>query len=270
MPLTFGSREPLYFRIKKDLLLKLQSGLAPDERLPNEEELQKQWGASRGTVRRALLELEMEGYIVRKPGKGTFVAGAAQRVRKELGQVISFSDQVRAAGLTPSSRLLLKEIIKAYEAEGPVCEGFGIGPEQEVVWIKRLRLANGSPLAVQSTFLLPARVPGIFAQDLTELMPVYLKYGVRLVVADELLRVSKPKPEEARLLQVEQGVPVVIRQQVSFDQQGKPFEVLYSVELAERFEYRYRVVQDETRLMGKGSGDPHNPGHGTRPAYDCS
>ncbi|MDZ7392517.1 MAG: GntR family transcriptional regulator [candidate division KSB1 bacterium] len=249
MALSFDSREPLYFRIKKELLLGIQRGAFKDGRLPTEEELQKMWGASRGTVRRALLELEMEGYVVRRPRKGTFAVDRAQRVRKDLGEVVSFSQQVRAAGFTPGSRLLTKELIKAYEAEGRVCEAFGISPEDEVVWIKRLRLADAHPLAVQSVFLLPSRCAGIFAEDLSELMRLYRqRYGVRLTIADEILRVCTPSASDAWLLQISPTTPVVVREQVSFDEEGKPFEVLRSVEIAERFEYRYRVVHDGTRL----------------------
>jgi len=249
MSLPFESKEPLYHRIKRDLLVKIHSGWPVDKQLPTEEELQKKWKASRGTVRRALLELEMEGYVARKPGRGTFPRNAKGRVRKEVGQVVSFSQQVREAGFKPSSRVLIREVIKAYEAEGMVCEGFHIGPEEEVVWIKRLRLADQEPLAVQSVFLLPHRCPDIFAEDLSELMRLYAeKYGVRLRTADEVIRVSKPKPDDAQLLGVDTAIQVVIREQVSFDEQGNPFEVLHSVELAERFEYRYRVVSDASRL----------------------
>lgn len=251
MSLNNSSKEPLYFQIKKDLIRKIESGIwLVGEKLPAEPQLQRNYAASRGTVRRALLELEFEGYITRMSGRGTFVAQKTGRVPRFLGTISSFSQQVRQAGFQPSSKVLKKEIIKAAEAEGRVIEGFGITPDAKVIHIKRLRLGNGVPMSIQSAFLLPARCPGILDYDLSQLMKLYReKYDVRITAADEILRITHPQGEEAQLLQLAPGVAVVIRERISFDQNNEPFEVLYSVEAGEMFEYWYKVVSDKTLIL---------------------
>jgi GntR family transcriptional regulator len=75
-----------------------------------------------------------------------------------------------------------------------------------------------------------------------------------MATADELVRASGASLEEARLLHINQGAPVLIRERVSYDQTGKPFEVLHSVDRGDRFEYRYTIVND-TSQVPNGSED---------------
>jgi len=256
MNLNNSGKEPLYFQIKKDLIRKIESGKWPvSEKLPTEPQLQDDYGASRGTVRRALLELEFEGYITRMSGRGTFVARKTDRVPRFLGTISSFSEQVSQAGLQPSSKVLKKEVIKAAEAEGRVIEGFSITPDTKVIHIKRLRLGNDVPMSIQSAYLLPARCPGILDYDLSQLVKLYReKYDVRITAADEILRITHPNAEEAELLQLDPIAAVVIRERISFDQNNEPFEVLYSVETGEMFEYWYKVMNDKTLILERVKG----------------
>jgi GntR family transcriptional regulator len=259
MSLNNSGKEPLYFQIKQDLIRKIEAGKWPvGAKLPAEPDLQEDYGASRGTVRRALLELEFEGYITRMSGRGTFVAQKRVRAPRFLGKISSFSQQVRQAGFKPASKVLKKEIITASEAVGRVIEGFGITPDAKVIHIERLRLGDGVPMSIQSAYLLPARCPGILDYNLSQLVKLYReKYGVHITAADEILRITHPTAPEAQLLQLAPGTAVVIRERISFDQNNEPFEVLYSVEAGEMFEYWYRVVNDKTLIFDKVEGLSH-------------
>jgi GntR family transcriptional regulator len=247
----FGDRkEPLYATIKRDLLSKIERGTWPiDYKLPSEGELQAQYSVSRGTVRRALSELEIKGFITRVSGKGTFVTRVTPRLQRAFGEITSFTQQLSQAGLEPSTKVLLAEIIPASEAKGRAREGFGIPPDTQVIHIRRLREGNDDPYAIQSVYLLPELCPGILDEDLTQLFKLYeKKYDRTMATADEVVRASGASTEEARLLHITPGSPVLIRERVSYDQMGKPFEVLYSVDRGDSFEYRYTIVDDTSQV----------------------
>src|SRR5207247_744268 len=133
----------------------------------------------RGTVRRALLELEMEGYIRREQGKGTFVASPKPTVQYQLGEISSFSQQVQATGLQPSTRILEKGSIADADVPTNVRDVYRLPAGEEVLRIRRLRLGNGVPMAVQVIYLQSSRFPRIFDEDLSSLFTLYLgKYGI--------------------------------------------------------------------------------------------
>jgi GntR family transcriptional regulator len=243
-------KELLYVQIQRDLRTKIETGQWPiGAKISPEPELQKTYGASRGTVRRAVDELARQGYVVKKPGKGTFVLSASPILQKRLGELASFTQQLSARGLTPTTRLLSAERIRAAEAEGRVREGFGLTGEAEVIRIRRLRLGDGVPFAIQSVYLLPASCPGILEEDLSQLFLLYeTRYRVRISVADEIIRVSRAAEDDAAFLEIAPGDPVVIRDRISLTQDEEPFEVLHSVDRGDRFQYRYQIVADSTRL----------------------
>lgn len=245
-----GNLPYIYLRIMEDLRAQIAQGRwKVGEAIPPEPELERLYGASRGTVRRAVDELVRQGYVVKKPGKGTFVRSTSPILQKRLGELASFTQQLSARGLRPATRLLSAGRIRAAEAEGRVQEGFGITGEVEVIRIRRLRLGDGVPLAIQSVYLLPTSCPGILEEDLSQLFRLYeTRYGVRISVADEIIRVGQAAEDEAALLEIAPGAPVVIRDRISLAQNGEPFEVLHSVDRGDRFQYRYQIVADSTRL----------------------
>jgi GntR family transcriptional regulator len=248
------SREPLYFRIKSDLVRKIRGGEYPvGEEIPTEPELQKEYTASRGTVRRALLELQLEGYLIRRSGKKTIVASTNGRLPVQQSGLSSFSEQVRSVGSNPSTQVLETRLMQAQEAGESVRFGFAVDPTQRLVRVKRLRLRDAVPVAIQSTYLLPERCPGILnGKDLTQLGRLYREeYNVTLTSAEESLSLSSATPDEAELLDIDPGESVVVRDRVSYDETNRPFEVLHSVELPQSFDYRYRIVQDTTKTLGK-------------------
>jgi GntR family transcriptional regulator len=241
-------RELLYVQIQRDLRTKIETGQwSIGARIPPEPELQRTYNASRGTVRRAVDELARQGYVVKKPGKGTFVRSISPILQKS--ELASFTQQLTARGLTPTTRLLSAGRIRAAEAKGRVREAFGLTSEAEVIHIRRLRLGDGVPLAIQSVYLLPDLCPGILEEDLSHLFRLYeVRYRVQVNLADEMIRVGRAAEDEAALLEIALGDPVVIRDRVSSAQDGEPFEVLHSVDRSDRFQYRYQIVADSTRL----------------------
>jgi len=241
-----------YRRIWRELRRDIQSGRwKVGERIPSEPELADTFGVSRGTVRNAIERL-VNGQMLRKEqGRGTFVISTVPRLQKSLDWLASFTEQLRESGIKPSTEVLEAGLVTAGQAEGRVIEGFGLPATAEVVYIRRLRRGNDLPFAIQTVYLLPDRCPGILDEgvDLEHLFSLYAeRYGVRISFAHEVIRVAAARPEEAALLEIAPGDPVVIRDRISADQDEYRFEVLHSVDRGDRFEYRYRILGDSTRM----------------------
>ena len=256
MELRYESKEPLYVKIINHVLDNISSGeWAVGQKLPTEDQFKDQFGVSRGTVRRALSELESMGLIIRRPALGTFVTSPSPRLPKALGEIVSFTQQLVDAGYTPQTKVLFSDLIKASKAEGRVLEAFwgddDIPEDAQVVHIKRLRLGNGLAFAIQSVYFQPEETPGILdGKDLQCLFELYQgSYGRSVHSADELIRVRGASQEEAEALQMAPGEPVLIRDRISYDQNGEAFEVLHSVDHGDRFYYRYQLVKDDSEVF---------------------
>ena len=253
MDLFAETKEPLYVTIRRDVLSNIQDGTWPiGEQLPSEEEFQKQYDVSRGTVRRALSQLESEGFVIRRPGRGTFVTRLVPRLQRRLGEIVSFTKQLADAGYKPTTEVLATGVIKVSEAEGRVQEAFGISNDADIVHIKRLRLGDGIPFSIQSVYFLPQESTGILEQDLSQLFKLYEQtFDRKIMSADETLQSVGATAEEATLLGLKPGDPVMHRDRISFDQDNQPFEVLHSVDRGDRYVYRYRILNDRTLVPAK-------------------
>lgn len=237
-------KQPIYTIIEEELLSKIERGTwSIGHQLPSEQALQEEYQVSRGTVRRALRELELAGYINRMSGKGTFVTRVTTP-ENEVDEIRSLTQELSRAGFDVSSEVLVAEMINLLEAkESRVQEAFGLPNDAEVICIKQLKKGNKIPFAIQSVYLHPAQCPGILKEGLTDLFKVYKEKYKRLITrADEMIRLAYASAEEAELLQVKKGTPVLIRERISYDQEGQPFEVLHSVDCADRLHYRYVMV----------------------------
>jgi GntR family transcriptional regulator len=260
-----------YRRIWQELRRDIRSGRwQVGDRIPSEPELSAAYGVSRGTVRNAIEQLVNDGLLRKEQGRGTFVISTTSRLRKDLDWLASFTKQLRDSGIKPSTEVLEAGLTSAGQAKGRVVEGFGLVETDEVVYIRRLRRGDDVPIAIQTVYLRPERCPDILDEgtDLTQLFNLYAeRYNVRIVLAHEIIRVAAASDEEATLLEVAPGDPVVIRDRVSADQDEYPFEVLHSVDRGDRFEYRYQILGDSTRSVRSGAsgGWEEGDGQGRRP-----
>ncbi len=132
---------PVYIQISDAIRAKIQSGkLPPDSVLPPSGQICKELGITRMTLRQAYTVLAREGLVDAQRGRGTFVRRS--RIERTLGQMVGFSEEMRARGKKPSSQTLL---IEAADPSEPAREFLGEGP---VYCIERLRLADAVPMAI--------------------------------------------------------------------------------------------------------------------------
>ncbi len=224
----------------------------PGSQLPSEPRLAERYRASRGTIREALRELEQDAVIARRSGIGTIVL----RLPKSA-LITSFTEQVRARGMTPSTTVLSARRIVAAQARGRACEAYLLSPEQaavtEVYEINRLRCGDSQPLAQQITYLLAAD----FGRDLLEeedftgsLFQLYARYRRRVAWADEIVSARPATSIETKTLGMADIKPsqrmVYQRQRISYDADNQPLEVLLSIDRADFFQgYRFRIMEED-------------------------
>ena len=140
------ARVPKYYRLKKHLL-DMTETQSPGTPVPPERTLAAEFDTSRTTVRQALQELVVEGRLERIQGKGTFVA--KPKVSQAL-QLTSYTEDMRAQGLEPTSQLLDIGYITADDRLAGLLD---ITAGGRVLRIERLRMANGEPMAIETTHL---------------------------------------------------------------------------------------------------------------------
>src|SRR5215831_7729035 len=124
---------PLYHQLKTLLLEQIRTGeMKPNDRLPAEDELAATHGVSKATVRQALNELAVAGVLRREQGRGTFVA--EPKLTQGPRELTSFSAEMHKRGLSPTSKVLKQDIVKA---QADVAEKLQIAEGSRVIRLKR-------------------------------------------------------------------------------------------------------------------------------------
>lgn len=213
--------------------------------MPSESELQSRYEISRITVRRAISDLEKYGYVKKKKGVGTYVL--PQKKYRESFAFISFSEETRARGNTPSSIILdCGEI----EADGRVSEMLHIRPGEKVGYLKRLRLANGRIIALHETFISLNFGFHIRPEEFDEnssLYEFYERHGIELGYADETIEAILPTPQLKAELFMKESRALLYRERISCLEDGTPVEFSQNYDKADQQKY---FVHMERRKRG--------------------
>ena len=236
-------REPKYYRLKRHLT-EMTRTLPPGSPVPPERTLATDFETSRTTVRQALQELVVEGRLERQQGRGTFVA--LPKVTQAL-ELTSYTEDMRAHGVDPTSKVLALEYVKADEL---LASRLAVGLGARVLLLERLRRADGEPMAIERTFLSAARFPGLRArlaraESLYEVLDEH--YGVHPEVADDTVETALASPAEAALLGVDTGLPLLLLSRHSFDHQGQPIEWARSLYRGDRYKFTARLTRPRRR-----------------------
>lgn len=231
---------PLYLQLKKLLEAEIASGkLVPHSRVSSERELSEKHGISRMTARQALLELIEEGRLYTSAGKGTFVA--EPKISQSMQSLTSFSEEMRARGLTPTSRLLHRELVAATQV---VATHLGLVEGAPVVALDRLRLANAEPMALETAFLAFSGMERLLTLDVQGSLYSLLRDEFSIVPAEAVqeFEARLAQPRERTLLHLHDGAPVLLLQRTTFDGAQRPFEYVQSVYRGDRYRFAARLV----------------------------
>jgi GntR family transcriptional regulator len=246
--LQHESSIPLYIQIKELLQGQIRSGdYAGGARLPSERELAGRYAVSRMTARQALQALVVEGLVTSHVGKGTFVS--TPKINQELRSLTSFSEDMRQRGATSSSRVLTAEV---RAADQDIANHLHIKPGTRIVLLKRVRLANGQPLALETAHIPYHKCPGLldrydFGQcSLYEVLRQ--DYGWELAWADQVIGTRLPEADECEVLELDRGIPVLSFTRVTFDENDQPLEYVRSVYRGDQYQLRAILRYAEHQL----------------------
>ena len=246
------SKTPLYHQIVENLHALIQSRqLVAGEVIPSEADLGEIYGVSRLTVRKAIDTLVRDGLLIRKQGVGTFVAhtSAAQIYPSEL----SFTRNMEQIGRTPNSKIIS---FKTLPASPEIAHHIGIKTNDPVYELVRLRLADGEPLMLETTYLSANQFPGLEKADLqTGSLYNYLStnYHVDITALDHVLEPTLLTEYEASLLQVKPGEPAILSEMLGLTPDGTPVEYTWSLTCRGRvrFHFHFREGDIGKRLFSE-------------------
>ncbi|HVL73275.1 MAG TPA: GntR family transcriptional regulator [Beijerinckiaceae bacterium] len=225
---------PLYRQVRELLEKRIAEGLwPPGSLLPSEGEIAADLGVSQGTVRKALDEMTARNLLVRRQGRGTFVARHDEaRILFQFFKLVA-DEEERAF---PESRVLSVRVEAAGAAAGPLA----IGAADPAIAIERVRSLQGID-CIAERIVLPARLfPGLEGRDLpNNLYQLFAaEYGVTIARASERLKAVAAGPREAERLGVAAGTPLLSIDRVAFQLDDRPTEWRVSLCRTDRFHYR--------------------------------
>lgn len=210
---------PLYYQVASRIEAAIADGtVAPGARIDNELDLADRLGLSRPTIRRAIQELVSKGLLVRRRGIGTQVVHGAVSRKMEL---TSLWEDLSASDQKPETRLLEHDLRPA----GDLAARLGVAPDAELLHLRRLRLANGVPLALMENFL-PAPATTVGREELERfgLYQVLRGRGVTFRVAQQRIGARPATAEESQLLEIGRHDAVLTMDRVAYDQSGVAVE----------------------------------------------
>jgi GntR family transcriptional regulator len=240
MRIDTTSNVPLYAQLEGILAADIESGqLRPGTQLPPEDSLVARFSVSRTTVRAAVQNLARRGLVEIRRGRGTFVS--RPKLTQELSGLTGFVEDMQALGKQATARLVDQGVIPAAEA---VAQHLQLEKGTPVVRIRRVRLADGTPISLDETYLPHDVGIKVMANDL-EVEPIFTlleqKYDLPLIEADYRLEAVAANTDVAVALQVPLGSPIFLIERTSYCADRAPVDY-------ERLYYRGDQIRFVTRL----------------------
>ncbi len=238
-----GGPLPRYYQLKEILHAKIRSGQwQPGTVIPSERELCEQYGISRMTARQAVTELVRDGLLYRAQGKGTFVA--RRRITQQLTVLTGFSQDMATRGLRAGAQVLDQKMVFA---NTEVAARLRVREGQPIFFLRRLRLANDEPLAMETTHITFLGCEELLDADLASTSLYALlreRFGLVLSEAEQEIEADLARPGEARLLQLDAGAAVLRMRRRTFANGGQVVEYAESVYRGDKYTFSTRLMYD--------------------------
>jgi GntR family transcriptional regulator len=228
--------------------------LKPGQKLGAERELAVKLGVSRSTLRQALGSLEEVGIIRRIPGRGGGTFIASPKVERDLSRIVGIPMLLRDQGFTAGSRVLSVAVMTA----GPdAAAALGIAEDEFVVDLVRIRLADGVPISLEHAVFPAELVPGMperaLGGSIYELCDS--EYGLRPDEAIERIEVIAATDDEAAILGIAGGAPLLLVTRTTRNAAGVAFEYSHDLFRADRTRITVKVkgspTHEKARLRGR-------------------
>jgi GntR family transcriptional regulator len=235
---------PRYFQLKEIMRERIRSGeWKPGELIPSERELSEKYGISRMTARQAITDLVNEGLFYREQGKGTFVS--QRKITQQLIHLTGFTEDIRARGQRPGTKVLSA---KMQPADEDTAEKLRINPGTPIFRLQRLRLADDEPLAIELSQISFKGCERLLEEDLEQNSLYRLleaKYGIALMEADQELEAGLTGSEEAQLLKISVGSPVLFTRRITYTERNQPIEYAKAVYCGNKYTFYTHMKREQ-------------------------
>ena len=231
---------PLYQQIKGLILQSLQSGeWKPGEGIPSEIELAARYRVSQGTVRKAIDELANDNLLVRRQGKGTFVAThAEQQVQYRFLKLLPDEGDPKSEG--PAQRRIID--CKRSRANADIGRALALRTGDAVLQVRRVLSFAGAPTILEDLWLPGNSFKGLTAERLSEYDgPMYAlfetEFGVRMVRAEERIKAVVPDSAQCKLLEIKSHTPLLSVERIAYTYNDTPMELRRGFYVTETHHY---------------------------------
>ncbi len=241
--IDFESHIPYYIQLVAILKENISSGeWKTGQRIPSEPELCEIYRVSRTVVRQALGEIELDGLITRRKGKGTFVA--EKKINESLVQkLMGFYQDMVDRGLKPVTKVLKLVIQPATQKIG---EYLNIAPETPIFCIERLRFVGDEPINLVTTYIPYALCPRLAEYDLSNQSLYHVletEFGLKLSHGRRTIEAVPANRHQAQLLQINECDPLLLLNSVTYLNDGTPLEYYHAVHRGDRSRFEVELVR---------------------------
>ena len=231
---------PLYYQLQELLEHEIESGaLRPGNSLPTEKQLGDLYQVSRTTVRQAIDGLALKGLVIKRQGKGTFVA--RRKVHEELPKLRSFTEEMRARGLTPTTRVVSVKHIRPPEHISQLLE---LQDDEGALQVRRLRFVENTPILITTSYL-PGRLHVSLTEDFSDSLYALLerRYNVKIQSGENIIEATVAGEAEASLLKIRRGSPLLAIRRLALDPDGRPVEYVEGFYRGDRYQYVVKLAR---------------------------
>ena len=236
------SFKPIYFQLAELIQNQIEDGdLKPGGQIPSERELMEQFDISRNTVRMAIESLLKDGLVYRVPTKGTFVAPG--KMQFGLFNLRSFSEEMRLLGMQPSSRILDFSLVTPSPR---ISLSLRLDPEQSAFRIERLQLADGEPMALNTSYIPQHICPDLTRSELEgcSLYQVFEEqFGLLIWRSERVIEPVTARDYEAEMLKVRQGNSLLLVEGTTYLVENQPFEYVKLIYRSDRFQFNIHSLR---------------------------
>ena len=236
MVLDKTSKLPIYYQLKEIIKEKIQEGeYSEGELLPSERELCVQYDISRMTVRQAINELQVEGYLYKVHGKGSFVR--SNKIEQNLASLTSFSEDMRRMGRKPGSKILSVETQKA---NAEIAQKLGLHIGDNVLLLRRLRFADQQPICIEKTYLNANLIEqfDIFqTQDFSLYEYLQTTLHIKLARAHQTIETILLSGKEANLLAVMENSLGLLMERITYNEKNEAIEYVRSTYRGDTYKF---------------------------------
>jgi GntR family transcriptional regulator len=234
---------PRYYQLREIIRERIVSGdWAHGSLIPSEREMCERYGISRMTARQSITDLVNEGLLYREQGKGTYVG--RPKIAQQLLRLTGFTEDMKVREQRPGAKVLTAEM---WPADQETAERLRIRVGQPVYHLRRLRLADSEPLALESSCISFIGCERLLDNDLERDSLYHLlesAYDVPPLEAEQEFEADVARDEESELLKIAAGSPVLRTRRVTTTRRNQPIEYATSVYRGDKYRFHTRMVRD--------------------------